>query len=107
MIAIELVYRFHWSAELGEKLRLIRDASKISRQALVDKISSQDLPESSALGHLKPEGFSTKYIERLEKAEVDSISQVSLIAIAKALGVGPEELLPKEGIIKIFSQEDA
>jgi transcriptional regulator with XRE-family HTH domain len=108
MIMIELVSRFQWNPELGQKLKLKRTARKLSRLALVEKIATIiEPPKGKTLSQIRAENLSTKYIERLERGEPNSISLESLLAIAKALNVGAEELLSAEGTIKIISQESA
>lgn len=104
MIMIELVSRFQWNPELGQKLKTNRTAKKLSRLALVEKTAAiLEPPKGKTLSQIRAENLSTKYIERLEKGEPNSISLESLMAIAKALEIGVEELLSTEGTIKIIS----
>ncbi len=106
MITIESVSRFRWNAELGAKLKLRRTSDKLSRATFADRVASVvEPPEGKTVSRIKPESFSTKYLERLEKGEPDSVALESLIAIAQALGIGVDELLAAEDTIKIISHK--
>ena len=106
MITIKSVSRFRWNAELGAKLKLIRMAHKLSRATLAQRVAAVvEPPEEKTVSRIRPESFSTKYLERLEKGEPSSVALESLIAIAQSLGIGIDELLLAEDTIKIISQE--
>lgn len=108
MITIKSVSRFRWNAELGAKLKLRRTSGKLSRATLAERVAAiVEPPEEKTVSRIRPESFSTKYLERLEKGEPNSVALESLTAIAQALGVGIDELLPAEDTIKIISQEIA
>ena len=106
MISIEAVSRFRWNPELGARLKLLRTSRKISRASLVATIAI-DLKVliGESRNTIKPDNLSTKYIERLEKGEPDSIALESLQAISKALGVGADDLLGAEETLKIVSKK--
>jgi transcriptional regulator with XRE-family HTH domain len=99
MINIQLVSRFQWHPENGMLLKAKRTDLKISRAAFSGRLIT------ILKNHQKPEGLSTKYIERLEKGTLKTISLESLLAIASVLNVGAEELLSQKDTIKIFSKE--
>jgi transcriptional regulator with XRE-family HTH domain len=106
MISIEAVSRFRWNPELGAKLKLLRTTRKISRAALVATVAIElKSLIGESRGTIRPDSLSTKYIERLEKGEPDSIALESLQAISKALGVGADSLLSAEETILVVSNK--
>lgn len=109
MITIEAVARFRWNPDLGAKLKELRTSQKLSRAALV-KLVSEFLTISigkEGKGHLVPDRLTTKYIERLEIGDLASISLEALQALAKALGVGVDDLLNPDQTLKISFKKDA
>jgi transcriptional regulator with XRE-family HTH domain len=90
MVPIEAISRFRWNADCGVRLKSLR--GKKSRVVLASEIaSSLVLPE--AIGNMKPESCSARYIQKLEEGDMNSIAPEMLFAIVKVLETSISEIL--------------
>jgi transcriptional regulator with XRE-family HTH domain len=90
MVPIEAISRFRWDADCGVRLKELR--GKKSRAILAKEIaSSLEIPE--AIGKMKPESCSARYIQKLEEGDMNSIPTEMLAAIVRVLGTTTGEIL--------------
>jgi DNA-binding Xre family transcriptional regulator len=90
MVPIEAISRFRWDADCGIRLRELR--GKKSRIALAKEIASS-LEIEEAIGKMKPESCSARYIQKLEEGDMNTIPTEMLSAIVAVLGTTTGEIL--------------
>jgi hypothetical protein len=92
MVPLNAISRFRWDKNCGLRLKQYRD--KISRARLAglvaDKLGS---PSTDSGGRLREDSCSSKYIQRLEEAQILSISTEVLTMIAEILEIRIDDLL--------------
>jgi transcriptional regulator with XRE-family HTH domain len=90
MVPIEAISRFRWDADCGVRLKKLR--GKKGRATLAIEIASS-LEIVEAIGNMRPESCSARYIQKLEEGDMNSIAPEMLHAIVKVLGTSIGEIL--------------